>query len=362
MLSAKRFNNESMTQQRRITLKDVAKRAGVATGTVSMVLNENPLVAEATRARVQRVIQEIGYIYDRGAAQLRKKRTNIVGASICNLLNPYFAETAAGIEATLDELGKLLVIGNSAESARRQARFLDTLLEYNIEGVLMTPAIGTPKAAVERLFKRGVPLVMMSRYVPGIDTDYVGSDNHLGSVLATRHVIELGHRRVAFVGTNRRTTTGRDRVAGFRAALREAGLAVSPELQIECDASREAGFAAVRELFNGSDPPTAVICFNDLVAFGFMLGLRHIGLEAGPDCSVVGADDVAEAALWMPPLTTVVVDVNAMGRAAGRILLSRISGDRSPAQHIVLPPRLVVRSSCGPVPARRVGKKRKGRT
>lgn len=350
-----------MTPHKRVTLRQIAQRAGVSTGTVSMVLNHSPLVADATREHVQSIIREIGYVYDRSAAQLRKKRSNIVGASICDLRNPYFAEVAAGIEASLDELGQVLFLGNSAESVARQARFLETLREYNVAGVLLMPAIGTRKSDVERLFEWRVPVVMVSRHIRGVAADYAGSDNRLASVLATRHLIGLGHRRIAFVGVNKRTTTGQDRAAGYGKALREAALPMSPELLVECEAFREAGFAAVQSLMRLARRPTAVVCFNDLLAFGVMLGLRHLGLEPGRDCSVVGIDDVAEAALWMPPLTTAAIDVTGIGRAAGRVLLQRIAAPNAAVQRVVLPPRLVVRSSCGPVPTTRAGKRKPSR-
>jgi LacI family transcriptional regulator len=346
-----------MTPHKRVTLRQIAQRAGVSTGTVSMVLNHSPLVADTTREHVQSIIREIGYVYDRSAAQLRNKRSNIVGASICDLRNPYFAEVAAGIEASLDELGQVLFLGNSVESVARQAHFLETLREYNVEGVLLMPAIGTRKADVERLFEWRVPVVMVSRYIRGVTADYAGSDNRLAAALATHHLIGLGHRRIAFVGVNKRTTTGQDRVAGYGKALRAAALPMSPELLVECEAFREAGFAAVQSLMRLACRPTAVVCFNDLLAFGVMLGLRHLGLEAGRDCSVVGIDDVVEAALWMPPLTTVAIDVTGIGRAAGRVLLQRIAAPNAAVQRVVLPPRLVVRSSCGPVPTTRAGKR-----
>lgn len=340
-----------MTPHKRVTLRQIAQRAGVSTGTVSMVLNHNPLVAAATREHVQRIIREIGYVYDRSAAQLRKKRSNIVGVSVCDLRNPYFAEVAAGIEASLDELGQALFLCNAGESVARQTRFLETLREYSVAGVLLTPAVGTRRSDVDRLFEWRVPVVMVSRHVRGMAADYAGSDNRLAAVLATRHLVGLGHRRIAFVGVNRRTTTGQDRVSGYGKALREAALPASPELLVECEAFREAGFAAVQSLMRLACPPTGVVCFNDLLAFGAMLGLRHLGLEPGRDCSVVGIDDVAEAALWMPALTTVAIDANGIGRAAGRVLLQRIAAPDAAVRRVALPPRLVVRASCGPAPA-----------
>lgn len=336
--------------KRRVTLKDIARHAGVATGTVSMVMNNSPLVAESTREHVLRVIKEHGYVYHRAAAQLRKKRADIVGVSICDLLNPYFAEIATGVEQVLEEHGRVLVLGNADESVARQARFLGTLREYNVEGVLLMPAIGTPRAAVEGLREWHIPLVMASRYVPGAECDYVGSDNRLGSVLATRHLLELGHRRIAFVGFNGRTTTGRDRFAGFRSALKKAGVALAPELVVECGAVRRAGYEAIRKLYGAIRPPTAVVCFNDLLAFGVMLGLRHLGVEVGRECSVVGADDVSEAALWLPPLTTVAIDAPGLGRAAAQLLRERIEHPERLVQRRIIAPTLVVRESCGRAP------------
>ena len=336
--------------KRRVTLKDIARYAGVATGTASMVMNNSPLVAEATREHVLRVIKEHGYVYHRAAAQLRKKRTDIVGVSTCNLLNPYFAEVAAGIEQVLEEHGRVLVLGNARESVPRQSRFLSTLREYNVEGVLLMPAIGTPRAAVEHVREWHIPLVMVTRYVPGVECDYVGNDNRLGLILATRHLLELGHRRIAFIGYNKRTTTGRDRFAGFRSALKEAGVTLAPELVVECGASRQAGFDAVRRLFGTKRPPTAVVCFNDLLAYGVMLGLRHLGVEAGRECSVVGADDMEESALWLPPITTVAVDAAGTGRAAAQVLWERIDDPAHPPVRRIIAPTLVVRASSGRAP------------
>ncbi len=344
--------------KRRVTLKDVARYAGVATGTVSMVMNNSPLVAAATRERVLRVIRERGYVYHRAAAQLRKKRTDIVGVSTCDLVNPYFAEVAAGVEQILEEQGRALVLGNARESTVRQARFLATLREYNVEGALVMPAIGTTRAAIEEVISWHIPLVMVTRYVPGVFCDYVGNDNRLGSVLATRHLLDLGHRRIAFIGYNRRTSTGRDRFAGYRAALAGAGVALAAELVVECAASRQAGFDAVTRLFAASRPPSAIVCFNDLLAFGAMLGLQHRGVAIGGECSVVGADDIAESALWTPALTTVAVDAEGIGRAAAHVLWQRLEDPgRSPTRQ-TLTPKLVVRTSSGTAPRPRL----KGRT
>jgi LacI family transcriptional regulator len=337
---------------RRVTLKDVARHAGVSTGTVSMVLNGSELISQPTRERVLRSTRELGYVYDRAAAQLRNKRTKIVGVSICDLANAYFAEIAAGVEQVLEQHGRVLVLGNSGESTSRQTRFLETLREYNVEGVLLAPAAGTTRATLQRLRDWRVPFVTVSRYVSGARADHVGSDNRLGAALATRHLIGLGHRRIAFVGLDRATTTGRDRFAGYVAALNDAGIAHARERVVECGATRLDGYSAIERLFQRARMPTAVVCFDDLVAFGAMLALRKLGLEPGRDCSVVGADDVDEAALWLPPLTTIAVDAAELGRMAAGLLRQRIERPDEPVRRVMMPPALVVRDTTGPPPHR----------
>lgn len=339
-----------MTRTKKPTLRDVASRAGVSTGTVSLVLNGSDLVAKLTRERVSRVIAELGYVYDRGAAQLRSRRTNIVGLSICNLVNPYFAEVAAGVENTLNDLGYALLMGNCGESVAKQRQFLDSIREYNVDGMLMMPARDTRPEDVAGLRDWNIPFVMVSRYVRGAAFDYAGPDNRHGTALATRHLIGLDHSRIAFVGLNPKTTSSRDRAAGYRAAMRGAGLPVAAEMMVECGDTRQDGFQAIHGLFELPEPPTAVVCFNDILAFGVMLGLRALGLVPGKDCSVIGHDDVAEAALWRPPLSTVAVDAHGIGVAAAELLHSRMESGGQPVRRRVLDTSLVVRETCGPPP------------
>ncbi len=338
-----------MAKMKRITLKDVARVAKVSTGTVSMVLNDNPLVAAATRAHVRATIDQLGYVYDRSGAQLRNKRTGIVGVPICDLSNPYFAEITVGVEEALGESGLALVLGHSGESLERQERFLNTAREHNVEGLILIPALGTTRRHVEAIVAWNIPLVMVSRYAAGIATDYAGSDNRGAGAMATRHLVELGHERIAFVGATTRTSTGRDRSLGYKNALKAAGIAVAADFVIACDASRELGFRAARTLLERADPPTAIVCFNDLLAFGVMLGLRSIGVEPGRQCSVVGIDDVAEAALWHPGLTTVALPAKEVGLSAGLLLRRRLEAPARPPEKILLVPRLVARGSSGPL-------------
>jgi LacI family transcriptional regulator len=330
-----------------VTLRELARHADVSTATVSLVLRESPLVADATRARVQAAITKLGYVYNRGAANLRTRKTNTIGIVINDLTNPYFAELTATMEATLGRVGRVAFLSNSEESPERQDRFIDKLREYNVDGVLMTPALKTPANSIRRMKQWGLPCVQVSRYVQGVAADYAGSDNLRGAELVATHLIALGHRRIAFIGGSVQSSTGRDRREGFRKAMRAAGLPVDEGLVVECPPTREAGAAAILGLLDAADPPTASVGFNDIVAFGIMLGLMRRGLRPGDKFGVTGFDDVSEAGLWMPPLTTVGVDRHAIGEAAATLLLERIANIDAPARRKIVEPKLIIRESCG---------------
>ncbi len=312
-----------------------------------MVLNDNPSVAPKTREQVQQAIEELGYVYNRSGAQLRKKRSGVIGVSICNLANPYFAEITVGIDEALSGGGFAQILGHSGESVVQQRKFLTLAREHNVEGLILMPAIGTTREMIADVLEWNIPLVLVSRYVHGVSTDYSGADNLGGLETATRHLLQLGHERIAFVGANSRTSTGRDRVRGYQTAMQHAGQAVLPDLIVDCHASREHGFQAAQRLFQAANPPTGIVCFNDLLAFGVMLGLRSMGIEPGNDCSVVGADDVAEAALWKPGLTTVAMHSHLIGQNAGKLFQKRLEMPSTGPEQILLQPELIVRgSSC----------------
>jgi LacI family transcriptional regulator len=343
-------SGESIIITKRISLKDVAKFAGVSTGTVSMVLNDNPSVMPKTRALVKHAIEELGYVYNRNGAQLRKKRKGVVGVSICNLANPYFSEITVGIDEALGEFGFALILGHSGESVAQQSKFLNLAREHNVDGLILMPAIGTTREMIETVVGWHIPLVLVSRYVAGISTDYSGADNCAGLAAATEHLLNFGHKKIAFVGVNVHTTTGRDRFQGYKIAMALAGLEVPPGFAVECDATREHGFLAAQKLFSEScEPPTAIVCFNDLIAFGVMLGLRSMGMEPGKDCSVVGTDDVSEAALWKPGLTTMAIASRLIGQNAGKLFHKRLETTDQQPEKILLTPELVIRESSCPV-------------
>jgi LacI family transcriptional regulator len=331
----------------RHTLRDLAEHAGVSPATVSLVLRKSPLVADGTRKRVLESVRALGYVYNRGAASLRTQRTHTVGVAINELVNPYFSELTAGIERALTQIGRTVFLSNSDEDPARQEQFIGTMREYNADGLIICPAKGSDPASLRRLGELGVACVLISRNLPGSGLDYAGNDHRRGMFLATEHLVSLGHRRIAFVGATDQTSTGIERREGYEQALAAYGIALDPSLVVPGPPTRDAGAEAIKSLLARRRPPSAAVAFNDVIAFGIMLGLRQRGLEPGRDFAVVGFDDLAEAALWTPALSTIAANPRAMGEAAAELLLARIANRAAPRREVVLQPRLVVRESSG---------------
>ena len=330
----------------RPTVKDIARHAGVSPATVSFVLRNSPLVAETTRVVVQSSIHSLGYVYDRAAANLRARLTHTVGLVICEITNPFYAALAAGVDDALDHAGWVAFVANTSESPERQSRFIARMREHRVDGILLAPAEGTSPSSINELGRQGLPVVQMLRRVGQHNGDYVSADFRLGMALAAEHLIRLGHRRIAFIGGGRRVTPARDRAEAFREILPRFGLPVGPI--VKCMPTREGGASAIEELFRTkAAAPTAVLCHNDLCALGAMLGLVDRGLVPGRDVAVIGFDNIPEAAMHRPALTTVAIGAREIGEEAARLLLRRIKSPEASSESIILPPKLIIRSSCG---------------
>jgi len=337
----------------RVTLSDIAKAAGVSRATVSLVLRNSPTIPRRTHEHVLRHAEELGYVYNRGAASLRTASTNIVGLVIHDITNPYFAAIAAAVQRELAENGRVAFLGDTGDSPDQQRAFIDTVREYSVDGIILSPAAGTDPAWVAKLRDWRLPCVMVSRSLPEVEVDYVGGDNVGGMREATAHLISLGHRRIAMLGGSHTTSTGHERLQGYLEALADANIEALPELIIACPATREAAHNALIDLLRLDEPPTAAVCFNDVTAFGAMLALQNLGLKVGSDFSVVGYDDVAEAVLWKPRLTTQRVAVDAIGKTAVRLLLRRMKDWTAPIERVIIPPDFQIRQTTTKPPSLR---------
>ena len=333
----------------RVTVIDIARAAGVSKSTVSLVLQASPLVNETTRAKVNAVIRELGYVYNRGAANLRQSnaKSKIIGVVVNDLTNSFFAELAVGIDMVVQSAGYVQFLANTGESLDRQREVIASMREHGISGLILSPARGTDAADLKPLVAGGVPVVNVVRQIVGAKVSSLVSDNHAGAHAAVTHLAGLGHRRIAFFGGFPDTAVFSERLRGYRDALVDAGLEVSEELVIGSAPSRAGGVDAAERALSLPVRPTAALCFNDAVAFGACDGLRAKRLEPGVDFAVVGFDDVIEAKAAVPALTTVSVDPQGMGRRAAQLLLKQINAGKADAEAIIGSVRLVIRQSCG---------------
>lgn len=330
-----------------VTIADVAEAAGVSVATVSKVINDRYGVAEETSARVRAVIERLGYTSSIVAQSLRSRRSNVVGILVSDI-EAFSAELLQGAAEALHGTGYDLVVftdcGRRGDQVRWEQRALGRVSALTDGAILVTPSsvdlqIATPLVAVDH----NVELAALAT---------VDSDNLNGAIAATEHLLQLGHRRIGFIAGRPDLESARLRERGYRLALERAGVVFEPELVRTGGFEREMTQEAAEQLLTAGRPPTAIFSANDVSAIETMRVARHLGLEVPGDLSVVGFDNVPASALADPPLTTVDQSIQRMGQEAVRLLLALIEGrDVDGHQHVVLPTRLVKRSSCAPPPA-----------
>jgi LacI family transcriptional regulator len=337
-----------MASRAKATILDIAREAGVSKSTVSLVLQGSGLIRPETASKVRKAIEDVGYVYNRGAANLRKAHSNVIGMVINDLTNPFFAELAVGMERVFQAAGVVPFIANTAENPVRQEEVLKSLMEQGVAGLIVSPARGTVPGAFRRIEAAGVPVVFAMRRLPESRIPVIAPDNHRGAFIATEHLIGKGHRRLAFFGGSSDLVVYQERLGGFIEACEAFGIPSTNRLIVEGETSRKGGMACLDTALTTPQPPTAALCFNDAVAFGVMLALRKRGLEAGTDFAVVGFDDVAEAEHYMPALTSVAVDTAGLGERAAHVMLKMIQSRTTRAEDHIGAVNLVVRESSGP--------------
>ena len=328
---------------RRLTITDVALAAGVSVATVSKVINGRDGIATATSARVLEVVQELGYESSLVARSLRSRRTHVIGILVAEF-EPFSAEILKGAGSGLGDTDyELLAYTGTRQSGRAgwERRYLSRLSGTLIDGaIIVTPTVVDADA--------GVPVVAIDPHAGSADLPSVESDNLAGGLLATRHLIELGHRRIAFMAGRPDLESSRLREAGFRQALSEAGIEVDPSLVRRSDYRRDAAHQPAIELLSRPDRPTAVFAGNDLSAIGTMEAAQEMGLDVPGDVSVIGFDDIPEAARTTPALSTVRQPIQQMGSAAVELLIALMDGRIPETTHVRLPTSLVIRGTTAP--------------
>lgn len=334
--------------RRKVTVTDIALASGVSRATVSLVLRGSPLVHADTRARVEAELKRQNYVYNRGAANLRRQTSSSIALVINDLSNPFFAEFAAGVDEALGKEGYVTLLGSTGESPQRQQAVLESLIEHDPAGMILSPAEHSDGESVQRLLGAHAAVLVFNRELPGADWDFLALDNRRGARLATEHLLSLGHRRIAFFGGHADSSSCQQRRRGYDEAMHAAGLSPEPHWLVECAPTRVEAARETETLLTGDPALTAAVCYNDNVALGLKLGLLARGIRAGETFALTGFDDIPEAALSTPPLTTLAVEPRERGRQAAELLLERVRDRDAPTRRIIAPVQLVVRGSSGP--------------
>lgn len=330
------------------TLKDVARKAGVSVSTVSRVFNDPEKVRPDTRQRVREASEALNYKPSRVARRLRMQtgETNLIGLIIPDMQNPFFAEVARGVEDVARDHNYALILSNSDEDPDKQKLALDTLRTEDVDGVIVPP-VGLGDPAVTDFAESSIPIVCVDRRMEDLHLDTILSDNRQGAYDAVTHLIELGHERIAFIGGIARISTHTERREGYKAALRDHDLSVTPALVKEGALHRERGKDHTEALLNLDRPPTALFTGNNLTTLGALSALSQLGVRVPEDLALVGYDDIPWAGALNPPPTVIDQPSYEMGQRAAELLLQRFDNpDRSPTD-VTLQPKLVVRQSCG---------------
>ncbi|MFL5695183.1 MAG: substrate-binding domain-containing protein [Ktedonobacteraceae bacterium] len=330
-----------------VSIREVAKQAGVSLGTVSNVLNRPEIVAEETRKRVLQVIEEIGFVRNGSARQLRAGQSQYLGLMVLDVSNPFFTEVARGVEDVANEAGFVVILCNSDDSFEKESHYLHVLEEQRARGVLITP-VQNDTGYLQYMRQRGISIVLLDRSSRSRDICSVAVDDVRGGELAAAHLLEQGHKRFAFVNGPLTIRQCTDRRRGARRAVRNAGLNPDQailEITVPMLNAKE-GEACVDKLLATSIKPTAVFCANDLLALGVMRGLHQQGITIPGDFALVGYDDVEFASMLSTPLTSVRQPKYQLGRTAAELLLDEAI---NPSQHehkqVIYQPELIVRES-----------------
>jgi len=332
----------------RVSIKDIARRAGVSHSTVSRALADSPLVNAETKAHIQQLAREMGYAPSAIARAMSTRQTYTIGLVVTTIADPFVAEVVRGIEETALDHGYSVLLCNSMGVPEREIAAVKALREKWVDAVIVTSSrVGSFYAQLAEIH---VPVILINNQQVGEYSFSVRTNDLMGGRIAGQYLVQLGHRRIAYISGPERASSSDLRLQGCRRALQESGFAGQPEWVVQGDGGPERGFQAAKQVLSLSPRPTAVFCYNDMTAMGAMLAAKELGLAIPADLSILGYDDIAAAAYLDPPLTTVAQSKYTLGQRAMHMALTLLQGQGESIQDILLDPQLIVRSSCSALP------------
>jgi LacI family transcriptional regulator len=332
-----------------VTIYEVARAAGVSTATVSRVINDRRHVRQETRLRVEVAMRDLGYVANRQARGLAGGRSRVIGLLVYELGSSYFNQLIRGIDAAVTSIGYDLMLYTTHARREKEAQHASELARGPVDGLIIVLAVDIENY-IDRLHSQRMPFVLLDydSHVPG--TTFITAANRQGARDAVDHLLGLGHRRIGLITGTPGTSSARERLAGYRDALRSASIDHDPGLVVKGDFLEDRGYAATRKLLALQPRPTAIFTSADTAAFGAMRALREAGIRVPEDISIVGFDDIPESSLITPPLTTVRQPLREMGATAVRLLQRLMDEPDTTPRRTELATQLIVRESSGPPP------------
>lgn len=330
----------------RPTILDVAKQAGVSKSTVSLVLQGSSTVKETTRVAVRQAMTDIGYVYNRSAATLRSSSSGLIGLVINDLRNPFFTEFAALFQMELARKGFATVLANSDEDPELQTSMISSLVEHGVSAFIISPSYGDEKETLAILNASGTPTLQVFRTLKSGDPKlpFIAPDYERGGQLATKHLLEMGCKRIAFLGGLDGRLVTEERMSGYLAVLRDAGI---DPIVLTGQATRAFGKDMAAVLQTEYPDVDGVICFNDLVALGVLSACPELGIKVGNDLRVVGFDDIEDCQDSYPPLTSVSCNIPDFASSAAAQILAWVKEGKVPQMSARSPVELIKRASSG---------------
>ena len=328
------------------TIRDVARRAGVAISTVSAVINRSAPTSAAVIERVERAIAETGYMPHKAAQALRSGQSRLVGLVVPDITNPHFSTVARVIERVCMAAGYMTFVYNTGEDSEHEMQILRMMRMQRVSGLVLIPTRSDAEHGARLMAEINVPTVLLDSHVDGVPFDSVTLDNEKAAELAMRHLVELGHRRIAVVSGRKGVSTAEERLAGCRRVLAEAGLPIDDGIIACGNFSQDEAFEITQRLMSAEDRPTAIFSLSNLMTIGVLRALGAMRLSSPEDVSTIGIDDFEWAEIMSPQISAVAQPIVEMAEHAIRMLLEEIERKTKPAaRRAVFPPRLVLRSS-----------------
>lgn len=336
---------KSKAMAHRPKLETVAKEAGVSVATASQVMRGTGRISEKTRKKVLEVAQKLHYVPNARAASMRSGENKEIGFTIHQIANPFNAEVISGVSDLLETEGYLVSVLDSQDDHERQRRQLEAFIRSSRGGLLWVPARDTPQTTFDLLRNHLIPTVTFLRREGATDFDHVGIRNAEATETATNYLADLGHTHIAFLGGIADVEVRNQRIAGYKTAIAARGL--GPAIVWESLDDKRSGLNAMIALCNAHPEVTGVVCNGDMVALGACLALTRLGQKPGKDISIIGFDDIQDAAVATPPLSTMAVSPYQLGRRLARVLLERIREPEAPVAISEISAELVVRETTG---------------